>query len=187
MVAPSVPLFKDFAQRWMKEYVVANGHSEATRGSREKALRTHLLPLLGDLPLNEIGPEHYQTLRTERANLQISTLNRVLGQLTTMLNVAVAWKLIQPIPRIKRLKEADKDMPHLSPEQGEQLVETAKAFGDKYYIAALLGVDAGLRSAEIRGLRWSDVRSRTTRSSSPTGSSTARMVPRRGRSAGTSR
>ena len=42
----AMPLFKDYAVRWMNEYVIANRHSTATIEGREKCLRNHLLPLL---------------------------------------------------------------------------------------------------------------------------------------------
>jgi hypothetical protein len=44
---PVVPLLKDYAVRWMDEYVIANRHSTATIEGRQKGLRNHLLPLFG--------------------------------------------------------------------------------------------------------------------------------------------
>ncbi len=154
---PAVPLFKEFAARWLDEYVIANRHSPATVAGRQKCLRGHLLPLLGDVRLDAIGPAHFQKVRTARASLDVNTVNRICDQLSTMLRVAADWKLIPAPPKVKRLRPVPREMPALTPEQGEALVVTARRHGAKFYLAALLGVDGGLRNSEILGLRWSDV------------------------------
>lgn len=154
---PAVPLFRDYAVRFIDEYVIANRQSPATLEGRLQANRKHLVPLLGDVPIDEIGPPQYQLVKAARPRLAKTTLNRVLDQLTTMLNVAAEWKLIKAAPKVKRLKEDDEDQAHLSPDQGERLVEVAEQFGHKYYLVALLGVDGGMRNSEILGLRWSDI------------------------------
>jgi integrase len=154
---PAAPLFKDYAVRWINDYVIANRQSPATLETRLVANRSHLVPLLGELPIDEIGPAQFQLVKGARARLAKSTLNRVLDQLTTMLHVAAEWGLIAAVPKIKRLKEDDEDQAHLSPEEGERLVAVAEDFGHKFYLAALLGVDGGMRNSEILGLRWSDI------------------------------
>ena len=154
---PSVPLLKDYAVRWIDEYVIANRHSDATVAARRRSLQTYLLPVLGDLSLDAIGPAEYQKLRKACAALDINTVNKICDQLTTMLNVAVQWKLIVAAPKVKRLKAEPKEMPVLTLDEGEKLVETAREFGAKFYLVALLGVDGGLRNSEILGLRWSDI------------------------------
>ena len=154
---PAAPLFKEFAARWLDEYVIANRHSPATVEGRQKCLRSHLLPLLGDLRLDAIGAAQYQKVRAARASLDVNTVNKICDQLSTMLRVAADWKLIPAPPKVKRLKPEPREMPALTPEEGEALVETARRYGAKFYLVALLGVDGGLRNSEIIGLRWSDI------------------------------
>ncbi len=153
----AMPLFKDYAVRWINEYVIANRHSCATVSARQRNLQTYLLPLLGELPLDEIGPVEFQKVRKAGQKLDTNTVNKICDQLTTMLNVAVEWKLIVAAPKVKRLKPEPKEMEVLTPEEGEKLVETARDFGEKFHLVALLGVDGGLRNSEIIGLRWSDI------------------------------
>jgi len=153
----AVPLLKDYAVRWMNEYVIANRHSGATVEGREKCLKTHLLPLLGELPIDRIGPAEYQKVRQARRTQGVSSVNKICDQLTTMLHIAAEWKLIAAAPKVKRLKAEQKEMPVLTPEEGERIVEVAQEFGTKFHLAALLGVDGGLRNSEIIGLRWSDI------------------------------
>ena len=149
--------FKEFAITWMNDHVLANQHSPATVDTRAKVLRKHLVPLLGDVPIDRIGPVEYQRVRRERKTLSAGTVNKICDQLTTMLQVASDWKLITSAPRVKRLKVSERKMAVLSDEQGELLVATAKRRGAKYHLVALLGVDGGLRNSEIIGLRWSDI------------------------------
>ena len=152
-----VLLLRDYAVRWIDEYVIANRHSTATVEGRQKCLKTHLLPLLGNMRIDQIGPAEYQKIRKARATQDVNSVNKICDQLTTMLNVAVEWKLIASAPKIKRLKAEQKEMAVLTPEEGEKLVDTALEFGAKFHLVALLGVDGGLRNSEIIGLRWSDI------------------------------
>ena len=149
--------FKEFAITWMNDHVLANQHSPATVDTRAKVLRKHLVPLLGALPIDQIGPVEYQRVRRERKALAAGTVNKICDQLTTMLQVAADWKLIKSAPRVKRLKAPEKKMAVLSDDEGELLVDTAKRRGAKYHLVALLGVDGGLRNSEIIGLRWTDI------------------------------
>ncbi len=116
---PVVPLLKDYAVRWMDEYVIANRHSTATIEGRQKGLRNHLLPLFGELPIDKIGPAEYQKIRQTRKRLEVSSVNKICDQLTTMLHVAVEWKLIVAAPKVKRLTAEQKEMAVLTPEEGE--------------------------------------------------------------------
>lgn len=158
-VAPksAVLLFRDYAARWMNEYVYANRHSPATADAREKCLRNHLLPLLGAHPLEQIGLAEFQKIRAERAGHGVGTVNKICDQLSTMLRVAADWKLIMTAPKVQRLKARPKEMPALTPNEGERLIETARRHGDKFHLVILLGVDGGLRNSEVIGLRWSDI------------------------------
>ena len=140
-------LLRDYAVRWIDEYVIANRHSTATVEGRQKCLKTHLLPLLGDMRIDQIGPAEYQKIRKARATQDVNSVNKICDQLTTMLNVAVEWKLIASAPKIKRLKAEQKEMAVLTPEEGEKLVDTALEFGAKFHLVALLGVDGGLRNS----------------------------------------
>jgi len=155
--AETVPLFRDYAVRWMNEYVIANQHSPATVKGRQQCIDADLVPLLGDLTIDKIDPTHYAKLRKERTKMAGSSVNKICDQLTTMLNVAVEWKLIKAAPKVKRIKVEEKEMPVLTAEEGEALIETAAEFGTKFHLAALLGVDGGLRNSEIIGLRWTDI------------------------------
>lgn len=154
---PAAPLFRDFAARWMNDYVIANRHSPATVEVRQCCLRSHLLPLLGGLRLDQIGPARFQQVRAARRELQTSTLNKVCDQLSTMLRVAADWGLIAAPPKVKRLKGRNKEMAALTADESARLITTARRCGAKFYLVALLGLDAGLRNSEIIGLRWSDI------------------------------
>ncbi len=154
---PPVPRFCEFADRWMNEYVIANRHSPATVESREKGLRAHLLPILGEMCLDQIGPAEFQKIRAARARLSASTLNKICDQLATMLRVAADWGLIEAPLKVKRLRARARQMKALSAEESRRLLIAAERRGPRFYLVALLGLDLGLRNSEIIGLRWQDI------------------------------
>lgn len=176
------PAAQDHAVRWIDEYVIANRHSTATVEGRQKCLKTHLLPLLGNMRIDQIGPAEYQKIRKARATQDVNSVNKICDQLTTMLNVAVEWKLIASAPKIKRLKAEQKEMAVLTPEEGEKLVDTALEFGAKFHLVALLGVDGGLRNSRSSGCAGRTSTSIAVRSLCRTGSGRARRGHPRARS-----
>ena len=76
-----LPTFAIFAERWMEQYVVANGLRDSTAANYRQDLDAHLLPLLGDLRLDQIDVVAVQRLKAARADrLAASTINKVLGR-----------------------------------------------------------------------------------------------------------
>lgn len=155
---PPVPTFAEYAERWMREYVIANQLKPTTRKTYEDILRAHLLPLLAELRLDAIDTAAVQRLKAAREHLDPVTVNKILARLSTMLRVAVEWKLIEALPKIQRVKEPKREKPHYSPAEQEKLLRAAEAGEPRAYIALLLGDDAGLRHGEIIALRKSNVR-----------------------------
>jgi hypothetical protein len=89
-------LFKDYAVRWMNEYVIANRHSPATVDGRQKCLTRISCRCSATLPIDKIGPaavpEAPASDRTHLRRQPPST--RSATSSTTMLHVAAEWKLI---------------------------------------------------------------------------------------------
>lgn len=155
---PPVPTFAEYAERWMREYVIANQLKPTTRETYEDILRAHLVPLLGELRVDAIDTAAVQRLKAAREHLDPVTVNKILARLSTMLRVAIEWKLIETLPKIKRVKEPKREKPHYSSAEQERLLRAAEAGDPRGYIALLLGDDAGLRHGEIIALRISNIR-----------------------------
>lgn len=151
------PRFADYAERWMREYVVANKLKKITRDTYEDILRAHLLPAFGDKRLSEIDTAAVQRLKADREHLGPVTMNKILARLITMMRVAVEWNLLTALPAIRRVKEPKLEKPHYRADEQQRLLQAARR-NPKAYVALLLGDDAGMRHGEIIALRVDDIR-----------------------------
>jgi len=154
-----IPTFAKFAERWMEQYVVANRLRDATADNYRQDLKAHLLPILGDLRLDEIDAEAVQRLKAARADRHMaSTVNKVLARLKTILRSAIEWKVIAMMPPIKRLKEPKLEKPHYKQVDDEKFLAAARKADLKLYTVILLADDAGMRHGEVIALRKEDIR-----------------------------
>lgn len=155
---PAIPTFAEFAPRFIQEYVIANQLGGPTLEGYQRSLNSHLVPLFGELRLDQFEPATIQTLKTKRKHLAPSTINKLIDHLTTILRVAAHWKKIAAAPQFERLVVPELEMPHYEVEEAERFIDMCRAHKHATYLAALLGLDAGLRHSEILGVRWCDVR-----------------------------
>jgi integrase len=92
----------EFAERWQQEVL-----SQCKRSSINAAkshLRTHILPTLGNLRLDQIGPEVQQAFVTRIApKVARKTLLNVLGTLSAIMSKAKEWKFLCEPVRIQSL------------------------------------------------------------------------------------
>lgn len=154
----TMPTFAEFAERFMDEHVLAEQLARPSVELYRKVLRKHLVPFFGGYPLDQIGATEVQRFKRERDHLERSTVNRLVDNLKTILHKAEQWGVLRAVPKIPRLKEELREKPHFTPEDAACFIELCRAHGERTYVAALLGLDAGLRHSEICGLRWHDVR-----------------------------
>ena len=86
----------EYLQRWLRDYAVPNVAAK-TYVRYEGIVRVHLIPALGEIPLESLKPtdiQSYYTSTTERNTISNQTIvhhHRVLKQ---ALKHAVAWELI---------------------------------------------------------------------------------------------
>ncbi len=151
------PRFADFVRRFLRDHVEANRLAPTTRLHYEVVLRGHLLPVLGERRLDEIGPAELQALK--RRELKASTINGVLKKLKVILGRAVAWGVLprEAMPRFTPLREPRAQPAFYDFPDYARLVRAAASLNPSTHALVLLGGDAGLRSGELRGLRWRNV------------------------------
>ncbi len=128
-------------------------------------LSNYLLPKFKDVPLDEITPVMFEDWRLT-LNLANSTKNGITIVMKQILNEAVRDKKINlnPLQQVETLaKIADKprdslsveDMKKLFPLDNQRALKIWKT--QKYHTLMFLLVSSGMRSGEVRALRWSDV------------------------------
>ena len=91
---PAVSTLAEFCQRFIAEYAVANRLKPSTVENKKIILRSHLVPILGDRALDEIGEADVQRLKAAFADQAPASVNNMLTLLSTALEVAIEWKVI---------------------------------------------------------------------------------------------
>lgn len=154
----AVPTLAEFAPRYMEGYAKARRLKPSSMHQKQVILRRHLLPVLGDVGLDEIGEEHVGKLRAVRSELAANTVNKIVGTLLHMLKMAVRWKVCPPKEiHHDRLRESTPEIEFYEFEALERLVAAARAAGSNHLLVVLLAGDAGLRRGEIIALEWDHV------------------------------
>jgi len=122
----------------------------------EQAGRLRVLPLLGQLRLDQIGELEVARLKASLRTAAPSTVNSALTALKSALQRARVCYTFA-IPPIKKLRvPATDDIRCYSIAESTALVAAAGPWPARL-VAILLALDAGLRRQEVAALRWSDV------------------------------
>jgi len=147
-----------FAEEWLTE----RRASMKPQGwaTYERTLRLHVLPVLGDVPLAKVTERHLADLygRLAAQGLAGSSANFVGVILKVLLNDAEKRSLIQRNPsrnvRLPR-KVYSREKVILDAAEARRLIEAAK--GEGFAALYTLALTTGMRSGEIRALRWRDI------------------------------
>ncbi|MCB9707135.1 MAG: tyrosine-type recombinase/integrase, partial [Myxococcales bacterium] len=120
-------------------------------------LRVHILPVVGDRRLDELGERDLVELKTRLLERARSTAAEVLKTLKAILGRAIRLGVLErmPVP-IEIPRRIRKEPIAYTPEEVELLLGAA-ANDPQLLAAVLLGLDGGLRRGEILALRWEDV------------------------------
>lgn len=152
-----VATLAEFAERWKAEVLVQRKPS--TRKAAESHLRSHILPQLGDLNLDQIGLENQQVFATRlsKATSRKTVLN-VLGTLSSMLNKARDWGYICSGVDFGKLAlphgDVDSSVRSFSADQARRIIDTAsEPFSTMFAVFAMTGMRAG----EVLGLQIEDL------------------------------
>ncbi len=150
-------LFRDFAERWLRECVEGRLKPSTAHGYRS-SLRAHLLPAFGTYRLDRITPETVQCFVTERLRERMnpSTLNRVMRQLHTILERARRWRYLaeNPAAIVERPRIRKRHMEYLRPEEIGPFLEAAPPDRRLLFKTAVL---TGLRMGELLAMKWEDL------------------------------
>ena len=148
----TMPTFAEFSDRFITEYVLANGLKPSTIYNRRKYVR-YLVSHLGELPLDQVTEAEIQRLKAAYAHQAPSSVNAILTVLGTMLKMAVEWGVLATMPRVRKLKKPRQRFAFYDEVSYQRLVRAAESVDERCLLAVLLGGDAGLRGGEIAALR----------------------------------
>lgn len=161
-VEPSTVTVEAWVNTWLKEYVGQRKHG--TQQSYTSIMKTHILPEFGNIKLYKLNTGIIKRGfgRISAKGLAPSTIKSIKIAFSSCLTAAVECKIIkenpcrsistQRVPKRKLVFIDRKDYPAF-------LSEVRK---HRYSVAILLLFQTGLRSGEMRGLRWSDFNPETS-------------------------
>ena len=125
----------------------------------EDAVRLHLIPSLGNLPVGHVTPAAIQRTyaRLLADGLAPATVRRIHAALHRALRHGVSWRLIasNPAADAEPPRVPRREMTALTADQARALLDTAHEDA----LAALwtLAITSGMRQGELLALRWTDI------------------------------
>lgn len=130
-----------------------------TYDSYAELVRLHISPALGNVRLQQLGPQHIQGFLNQKSaeGLSASTVKYLRAVLHRALDQAFKWSmvprnvaaLVSP-PRIERQEVCPFD-----PEQSRAFLEAVK--GNRLEALYTVAIAVGLRQGEALGLKWEDI------------------------------
>lgn len=159
---------REFSKIFIETSLIQNKPS--TVDAKNAALNCHLLPLIGDLPLESVTYAVIEDLKLALAKKKITrvaadkldvartlapkTINNCLIVLRRMLKVARKRGLITQVPEFELLKAPLPDIDFLDFEAADRLVAAAQG---ELRTMILVALRTGMRHGELLALRWQDV------------------------------
>lgn len=122
-------------------------------------IRLHILPEFGTKKLKDLNREQVQRLyRSKRdAGLSAARVRRVHGVLSSALNTAIKWRLIERNV-CREVSPPKVEQPEIRPfslEEAKRFLAAAES--DRHAALFVLGLTSGARFGELAGIYWSDL------------------------------
>ena len=152
-----VPTFGDwFNGRFWREWVIAQKNKPTEVKAKKSIYRLYLEPRFKDTPLDKIDVSAIAQLRADlvEAELGEKRSNNILAVLSKPLHYAAECNMIEHVPRMGLYKIERPEIESWDFEQYARLLAAAKIEGEDWHAAVCLAGEAGLRSGEIKALRW---------------------------------
>jgi integrase len=152
-----VPTFDEwFRGRFWREWVVGRRNKPTEVKSKMSAYECHIKEAFGHLRLDKIGTGEVAAFRASLVEKELGEkrMNNILAVLSKPMKYAVDCELIEKAPKLGLFKL---ERPEIEPwdfEQYARLLASAKIEGAEWYAAVCLAGEAGLRSGEVKALRW---------------------------------
>jgi len=143
---------------WLDTWLAGKRRSKraSTYRGYESHVRVHILPVIGELPLERLNAGHVEQVLAAVPG-SAATRHRVYATLSSAMNAAVKQRLIRfsPCAGIELEPENPEEARRWTPEQARQFITYAAEAGDPLGLAYRVMVLRGCRRAELCGFRWS--------------------------------
>ncbi|GEM_PF-6835044 len=150
-------LFKELAERWLKNYEQSANPKPGTISAYETRLRLHILPLMGHMVVNQIAAHDIELVKQKlREKLGARSTNQTLVEIGTILKHG--WTLefckSNPVQLIKRYSVERGPGRTLSKDEAALLL---KHLNEPVRTIIFSLLCTGMRVGEITGLKWQDI------------------------------
>lgn len=156
------PLFKEYAQTF-SEVVAPAVLKPSTVKNYESILKKHILPVFGNMPVDEIRKlEIKKFLMKQYAGRASSTITHFKNAISNVLNLAVDDEVLAVNPahrlgRIVREKSLKIEIEPLTRDELKRLLNSFQENFPRYYALALTLARTGIRIGEAIALKWGDI------------------------------
>jgi integrase len=148
----------DFLEAWLQDYCKANLAPNTTE-TYEFFIRKHIIPVIGQIALSSLRPEHLQRLYSDKLNggLGSRSVRYIHGTMHKALKSAVKLGMISrnPADSVEAPKAEHREMKIMSESDIHLFLEYARS--TPYYALFYLALFTGMRRSELLALRWSDI------------------------------
>ncbi len=166
---PQRLLFKDFAEKWEKDF--ASTLALTTYGNHQRKLTLHVLPVIGHMRMDQINQFHLMEILREMKRqdgkeeaLSYHSKQDVYRTLKSVFKYAVKWGVLEknPMDGIEKPRPNDtvdqqKEMQVYEEEEIDTLMQLLQSEPYMWRMLFTLALAAGLRKGELLGLEWKDV------------------------------
>jgi integrase len=164
--------FKDFVDRWLRDYAeVEDNLAPKTRYRYKEILDSRIIPAMGHLKMEKITPVHllgfYRNLQEDgvrkdgkKGGLSAKTILQHHRVISSILSCAVQWQVISsnPAGKVKPLSKVPKKQTTCYDENQVATLLTAMEGEElKYQVLVQLAIFTGQRRGELLGLEWQDI------------------------------
>lgn len=158
-----IPMFKDYADSWIKITVPATCKQQTSNGYND-ALRLHILPIFGDMKVTEITKGQIKDFLFDRLNqgYAVSTVNQMKNVIAGIFNKAVDDEIIPANPAhmlrgIFNGRKQKESIDPLSRDELSLLLNAVQEHFSEHYTLFLLLARTGMRIGEALALQWGDI------------------------------
>jgi integrase len=145
----------EFAVRWRRD-VLAKRKPSTVR-SANSHLNSHIIPQLGKLRLDQIGPENQQIFINRLVGCTRKTVLNILSTLSSMLTTAKRWDYSCREIDARELVLPERNThvaAHFTQSQVESIFALAQEPWRTFFILLTM---SGMRAGEALGLQWGDI------------------------------
>ncbi len=158
-VKPNTLTLADWLEYWMTEIVKPN-RAVTTVYGYTKIIENHLVPALGDIPVQQLTPAHlqqYYFFLQQEKGLSTNSIRRHHDLLSSSLRTALRQDILVrcPTDRVEPPRIIPVETRYYSAENLKRLYEAAE--GHWLELVVHLAGGLGLRREEICGLKWTSV------------------------------